>query len=523
MKEQLNDNNTNNDNNVNAANTEPAVNTGADMSDKTALSDKTDMGDKTALADKIKASFASRKFRGGAYATAVSAVVIVIIIILNVIITELDLKIDISKEGKYTLTDVTKNYVKDIKDDITIYYLAQTGQEDKTTSQIIEKYPQASGHIKVEYKDPLMYPNFASQYVDDKITSDSVLVVNKANNRAKYVDSSDMIVTEIDYQTYQSYQTGIDVEGQVTSAIQYVTTDDLPIMYTVTGHGETDLSSTVTTALGKINVTSKSINTLTTETIPEDCSLLLINAPQNDFSPDEVTMIKDYLGKGGDALIYTDYNSGNLENFGSLLNYYGVSVVSGIVVEGSRDHYMGQYINYLVPNIESHDITSSLKSAGTLVVAPQASGLQALDNARSTIETTPLLTTSDEAYSKTNVSSTNAEKEDGDIDGPFNLGLAVTETYNDAETKLVVYGSSLLIDESTVSTSSLGNLDLFLNSVNYVTDKKDTLAVRTVSTEQQYLNVTAAQANLWSVLIVVVLPVLVLASGGYVVLRRRKK
>jgi ABC-2 type transport system permease protein len=86
-----------------------------------------------------------------------------------------------------------------------------------------------------------------------------------------------------------------------------------------------------------------------------------------------------------------------------------------------------------------------------------------------------------------------------------------------------VYGSPVLIDESTVSVSSLGNLDLFLNTVNYVTDKKDTLSVRTVSTEQQYLNVTASKATLWSILIVGVLPILVLCSGGYVVLRRRKK
>lgn len=478
---------------------------------------------KTGFMDKMKTSFASRKFRGGAYATAISAVVIIIIVVLNIIVTELDLKIDISKDGKYTLTDVTKDYVKDIKDDITIYYLAQTGQEDKTATQIIEKYPQASGNIKVVYKDPVLNPNFASQYVDDQVSNGSVLVVNNTNNRVKYVDNSSMIVTQMDSQTYQTYQTGIDVEGQVTSAIQYVTTEDLPVMYTVTGHGETDIGTTITSALSKINVTSKSINTLTTQSIPEDCSLLLINAPQNDFSPDEVTMIKDYLSKGGDALIYTDFNANSLENFNSVLSYYGVSVVPGFVVEGSQDHYMGQYITNLVPNIEYHDITSSLTSANTLVVAPQSSGLQTLDTVRSTITTTPLLTTSEEAYSKTNINSTNASKEDGDIDGPFNLGVAITETYNEAETKLVVYGSPLLIDEGTVSVSSLGNLDLFLNSVNYVTDKKDTLAVRTVSTEQQYLNVTASEANLWTVLIVVVVPVLVLAAGGFVVLRRRKK
>lgn len=510
------------ENNTNVEDNVTEQNLAAD--NNAAETDNTTAGSKApGVADKIKASFSSRKFRGGAYATVVSAVVIVIVIILNVIISQLDLKVDVTKDSKYSLTSVTKDYAKKMKDDITIYYLVQTGQENKTTKQIIENYPEISKHIKVEYKDPVLYPNFAKKYVDDKVTNNSVLVVNNSNNRVKYVDSSSMVVTQMDYQTYQTYQTGIDVEGQVTSALQYVTTDNLPIMYTVTGHGETELSSTLTSALGKINVTSKSLNTLTTEKVPDDCSVLLINTPQKDFSADEVTMVKNYLSKGGHAIIYTNYLAGSLDNFSSLLNYYGVSVVPGFVVEGSRDHYMGQYVTDLIPSIESHDITSSLKAAGSYIIAPQSSGLKTLDSARSTIETTPLLTTSDEAYSKTDVSSSNAAKEKGDIDGPFNLGEAITEKYNDTEAKLVVYGSSLLIDEGTVSVNSFGNLDLFLNTVNFVTDKKDTLAVRTVSTEPQYLNVTAAKANLWSILIVVVLPVLVLASGGYVVLRRRKK
>lgn len=512
MKDQITDNNTN-----------ETIDNITENVTENVTDDKEAVRTKTSIADKIKASFTSRKFRGGAYATAVSAVVIIIILVLNIIVTELDLKVDISKEGTFTLTDVTKDYVKNIKDDITIYYLAQTGQEDKTTTEIIQKYPQLSGHIKVEYKDPVLYPSFAQKYYSDAITNNSVLVVNNSNDRAKYIPAGDMIVSEVDYNTYQSYQTGIDVEGQVTSALQYVTTEDLPVMYTVTGHGEAELGTTITTSLGKINVTSQSINTLTSESIPEDCSVLLINAPQKDYSPDEVTMIKDYLSKGGDALIYTDYNTSSLENFASLLDYYGVSQVTGLVVEGSRNHYMGQYMTYLVPDYSTHEITTDLKSDDTYVVAPLSSGLQTLDTARSTITTAPILVTSDEAYSKTDINSTNSSKEAGDIDGPFNLGIAVTETYNEAETKLVVYGSSALIDESMVSSSSLGNLDLFLNSVNYVTDKADTLAVRTVSTQQQYLNVTAAQANLWSVLMVIVLPVFVLGTGGFVVLRRRKK
>ncbi|WMJ89650.1 GldG family protein [Anaerocolumna sp. MB42-C2] len=478
---------------------------------------------KESITTKIKASFTSRKFKGGAYATTISAIVIIMILVVNIFVTELGLKIDVSKEGMYTLTDTTKDFVKELKDDITIYYIAQTGSEDKTFKEIVNKYDALSDKIKIEYKDPVLYPNFASDYTDEKLADNSVLVVNNVNKRAKYVANSDMYKTEIDYQTYQTNVTGIDVEGQITSALQYVTTKDLPVMYMVQGHGETAIGDTLASSFAKVNVTTNTLSTLTVKSIPDDCSILFINAPQKDYTKDEVAMIKDYLAKGGDAIILADYAAEGLDNFNSLMNYYGISFVKGIVLEKEQGYYMGQYVNNLVPSMKSHDITSSIISGKASIVAPSAIGIQVLDSKRSTTQIDPLLTTSDSAYSKIDVKSNTVEKQSGDIDGPFNLGVAITEKYNGVESKLVVLGSSLLIDESMMSYPSIGNLDLMLNSINFVADKESNLAIRTRSVTQQYLTMNAAQVNFWAIVIVVVIPVFVLAFGGYICIRRRKK
>ncbi len=495
----------------------------AEQNDPSQFDTDEEQEDRISFADRIKASFTSRKFKGGAYATAVSAIVIIMILVVNILVTELDLKIDVSKEGMYTLTDTTKDYVKDIRDNITIYYMVPTGSEDKTFTEIIEKYASLSNKIKVEYKDPVLYPNFASQYTDEKVNSNSLIVVNESNKRAKYVDNNDMYKTEIDYNTYQTNVTGIDVEGQVTSALQYVTTEDLPVMYTVSGHGEPDMGATLASSLTKANVTTKSLATLTVKSIPEDCSLLFINGPQKDYTEDEITMIKDYLAKGGDAIILVDYAAEGLDNFNSLMNYYGISFVNGIVLEGEQGYYMGQYVNNLVPSIKSHDITSSILSKQASVVMPGAIGIQALDSKRSTTQIDPLFTTSDSAYSKIDVSSNTVEKQDGDIDGPFNLGVAITEKYNEIESKIIVLGSALMVDEQMMSYPSIGNLDLMINSINFVSNKESSIAIRTRSVTQQYLTMNAAQVNFWAILIVVIIPVLVLAFGGYICIRRRKK
>ncbi len=478
---------------------------------------------KVSVAAKIKASFTSRKFRGGAYATVISAIVIIMILLVNVFVTELNLKIDVSKEGMYTLTDTTKDYVKGLKDDITIYYMVQTGSEDKTFTEIVDKYAALSKKIKVEHKDPVLYPNFASKYTDEKVNDNSVIVVNNANGRAKYVDNSNMYQTEIDPSTYQTNVTGIDAEGQITSALQYVTTEDLPIMYMVQGHGETAIGSTLASSLAKVNVTTNTLATLTVKSIPDDCSILFINGPQKDYTEDEVAMIKDYLAKGGDAIILVDYAAEGLDNFDSLMNYYGIGFANGIVLESEQGYYMGQYVNNLVPSIKSHDITSSIISKNASIVAPSAIGIQTLDTKRSTTQIDPLLTTSDSAYSKIDVSSDTVEKQDGDIAGPFNLGVAITEKYNDVESKLIVLGSSLMIDEQMMAYPSIGNLDLMLNSINFVSNKESNLAIRTRSVTQQYLTMNAAQVNFWAIVIVVIIPVFVLAFGGFVCVRRRKK
>lgn len=479
--------------------------------------------EKESLKEKIQKSFTSRKFIGGAYATVISAVVIIVVILVNIFATELNLKVDVSKEGMYTITDVTKNYVKGIKDDITIYYMAQTGNEDSTFTEVAEKYPNLSSHIKLEYKDPVLYPNFSTQYVKDTITDNSVIVVNNTNGRAKYVDNSDMLVTQIDYNTYTSNVTGVDIEGQITSALQYVTTENLPVMYMVNGHGETEIGTTLASSIAKANVTTNTISTLTTDSIPEDCSILLINGPTTDFSEDEVAMIKEYLTNGGNAIILADYRAQGLTNFNGLLNYYGVELVNGVVIEGDRNYYTGQYPNTLVPSLAYQDITSDLRTNKTAVIVPTASGIKALDSVRSTVTVTPLLTTSDSAYSKVDINSSTIEKESADIEGPFNLGVAITENYNDVETKLVVYGSAYIIDESFMSYPSIGNMDLFLNSINYMSTDQETLAVRTRSIEQAYLTLNAAQVNLLAPVFVAVIPVIILAIGGFVCVRRRKK
>lgn len=476
---------------------------------------------KLGFIDKIKNSFRSKKFKGGAYATTISSVVIALVIIVNLFATELDIKVDMTSDARYSLTDETISMLNQIGDKITIYFLAQAGTENETFKKIVENYEKVSDNISLVYKDPVQYPKFASQYVDDTIQEQSFIVVNETNGRAKYIDYEDMLLTEMNYETYQQSVTGIDVEGRVDAAIQYVTNEDLPMIYEIEGHGETALTTTVTDILSKANISSEKINTLTGNDIPEECDVLYINHPQSDYSEDELKLIAAYLEKGGDAIINLDYNTVDLPNFSAFITDYGIDIVPGIVLEGDSSHYNSNNITNLIPNVISNDFTSEFRNK-KFVIAPVATGLQIREDMDESVTANKILNTTDSAYSKTDMNSQTVEKEDGDIDGPFEIGLELVKGTDDTESRVVLY-SSYLFDETYLAETSIANQDLFINTINSLTEQENTLNIRTTSVSEETLVVTSAQANQMGVVTAALIPLIFIATGVVVTVQRRKR
>lgn len=469
----------------------------------------------------IKSSFSGRKFRSGMYVTILSLIVIVIVLVANLIVSKLDLKLDVSPQNYYTLSKDTKNLVKDLKDDVVIYYMAVTGHEDEQVQKIAEKYDSLSSHIKVIEKDPVLYPKFAKNYDVDKISENSFIVVNKKNNRSKYVAYNDMIIQELDQSTYQYNTTGIDVEGKLSSAIQYVTTSNLPVMYAVQGHEEIEVGETFKEALSKLNVKLKTLQTVTAKKIPKDCDILLINAPQKDLSDDELAIIKKYMAAGGNAVITADYKLKELKNFESLINYYGLEITDGIVIEDDSDMHLPNYPHYLIPNLADSDITKNAVDNKVYFIAPVTSGVKENDNYRSSLKLTALATTSDKAYSKVNVKSQTLSKEVGDIEGPFNVGMLATDTYKETTTKMVLFGSENTFNDELIK--SYGNYNILSGTVSYLSGNTTSLSIPTKSLAAKKVQLTQQSIIFWGALVVIIIPVIILVLGFVICYLRRRK
>ena len=463
--------------------------------------------EKKPLKQKIKDSMNKKYIKNGSYSVVISAVFVVIVLVVNMIVGSLPSKyteVDVSEQKLYSIGDDTKKFLKDLDKDVTIYQVVQSGSEDETIKKLLEKYEEGSDHIKVEQKDPVVNPKFTSEYTSDDVAANSLIVV--CGDRSKVVNYSSIYESSIDYNTYQSTTTGFDGEGQIDSAISYVTSEDLPV------------------DIQKANIDIKSLNLITEESVPDDAACLLINAPTSDISESEKDAIIDYLENGGKAMIFSDYTEESMDNFDAVLKNYGVERTEGIVIEGDSQHY-AQMPYYLVPTVNSTDAVSDFASKGYYVLMPYAQGIKKTDDVRDTVTINSLLTTSDSAYSKVDVNSGAIEKTDDDIDGLFDLGVSITETLDDdKETQIVYYTSSNLMDSQINQMVSGGNEQMIMSSLSWMcsSDETSTISVSSKNLQISYLTLTAYDVSFWKIMVMGIIPVVFLVMGFMVWLKRRK-
>lgn len=475
---------------------------------------------------KIVGTVSKKHIKNGSYSMIMTVVFAAAIVVINMIVGKIPSKytqIDVSDSGLYSIGDETKKALKELDKDVTIYQIAQSGYEDENISSLLKRYEDESKHIKVKVKDPVVNPKFVSDYTDEQVSSNSLII--ESGERSKVVNYSDMYESSLDYNTYSYQTTEFDGEGQITSAIGYVTSENLPVLYTLEGHGEKSLSADLKDNIEKANIDVQELNLLTEESVPEDADCLMIISPTTDISSAEKDAVLKYLENGGKAMIFSDYADAELKNFDAILENYGVKRAEGLVFEGDAQHYAMQMPYYLVPEVESTEASSEAAASDYLTLAPFAQGIQKLDDVRDTVNIESILTTSDSAYSKTNMNSSQIEKEEGDVDGPFDIGVSITESLADGkETQLVYYSTANIIDSQINQMVSGGNQQLVMESLKWLADTEESASVFIPSKSLQVasLSLTEYDASFWKIWVIGIIPGVFLVLGFVIWFKRRR-
>ena len=443
--------------------------------------------------------------------------------------------IDLTQEKLYTLTDESKERVKDIDKDVHIYFVGYT--DDNADLALAKQYKSANEKIVAEAVDAESRPDLVEKYGIQDTGSSGIIV--ECGDRSKVLTASDLV-------TYDSttYETISIAEEKLTSAIISVTTDNIPKVYFLEGYSDftLDYNMYYLNAYLQNEVTEvDTLNLLSTGNVPDDCDTLVITSPSQDFSNDAKTAIINYINRGGNILWLNAATavSADLPNVNEVLALYGVNPFEvGVIRETDSSRMVANSPDLVIPNLGYSKITEDIYSDGIILASPTKininnDGLESLN-----VVETDLATTSEGAYFRTNFNNTSSAVAEGEETGSFVVGAELEKTIKEANEEtgesavtstLIIYGENYFISDypftqdsqySAIQVSTY-NKDLLLNSLAYLSDREEDITARK-STGTVTYTATEQQDTIVRVIIFTI-PALIILAGLIVWQKRRRR
>lgn len=450
---------------------------------------------------------------------------IIITLLLNAILVTLNdrfsLEIDFTEDGIYELTDTTKELLDKLDSNVEMIMFTNGADSETVTmlKTVLGKYTQHSSKLSVSEIDVVKDPSALTAYQDvieaEKFTVGSLVL--KDEKKTEFVSSSNFVTTD-------GYS---NIERSVTSKlVNFVDGMSLSTITFTSGHGEAQASSTET-VLETDAYKIAALDTLTQEFPADKNSLVIINAPQNDFSAEEINKLDAYLDRGGNVMITFDPQIvTKLERLESYLaEDWGIIRSNNIVVD-QKQQLTGT--PYSILQFAEHDIVNPVKEESRYVVTSFANSLEIAPEVPQSVTVNEVLTTTQDA------TETNIESLYGGVEmpnartGKFNIMVAASrDNYimEDNETftgHLVVCGSEAMFN-SVILESRFANEDVFLNAVNWMKGSDSGISVRIKRMPGGTLAISQGHFWTWFVVLVVVIPLGLLISGLVIWLKRRYK
>ena len=470
--------------------------------------------------EKIKKIFQTRSFRNGSYSAGIIAIVIAIVVVFNMIIGQLPtnlLNFDLSENNLYEISDVSVEMLEKMDKDITITVLAELDAVDDRIETFVKKYAGLSDHIEVQWVDTVQHPSALQEY---NSSGNEIIVACEETGKSTNISFSSIITYDYSsYFTTGSYsESEFDAEGQLTSAVNYVTSEESAMIYRTSGHGESTFSTTATDLFTKNNIETTEINLSMKPEIPEDCDLLFLYAPTSDLTDDEKTIITNYLNDGGKVYVILGETQKDTPNLDAVLEAYNLKQVDGYIADTQRYYQGNYYAIFPVLSLASAGFSAGVENE--MVLLYNALGLEEVETSDDGVTMTPFLKTSTAGYAVT---------EESEVQGEYILGAVSTKAIDGTdeseeatkEARLTVLGSASMIDASIVdSFSNLDNMTVFMNSVTANFDEIENIAIEAKSLAIEYN--TPLHAGATSMILIIGIPLVFLLIGFVVWMRRRK-
>lgn len=465
------------------------------------------------------------------------AIILAFFIGVTVLMQKLDLTpIDLTEDKLFTLTDESKEQVKNIDKDINIYFVGYS--EDDSTLDLAKQYTKVNEKIKIEAVTATDRPDLAEKY---GIETDSEGIIVESGEQYKVLASSDLYT--YDHTTYESINVA---EEKLTAAIKSVSVEEKPKVYFLSGYSSFSLTSGMQYLnmylQNEVNEVS-TLDILSEGKVPDDCNTLVIASPEKDFDDIATNAITDYINKGGNVLWLNAaiaQSKDDFANVNKILAMYGVNPFEvGIIRETDSSKMVSNSPDLIMPEIQHADVTNKLyDSEGVIFI--NATKINTVDDETLdalNVTKTELIKTSENAYFRTNFKNSSNAAQEGEEQASFLVGAQFDKIISEeneetgekeVKSKLIIYGENYFASDYQLTQSTYTpmvvyrqNKDLVLNSIAYLSEREEDITVRKSTGSVTYT--ATEQENRIILAIITIVPLLIIVAGIVVWTKRRRK
>lgn len=497
-----------------------------------------------------------KKLKHGTMATVLTVVFIVVLVLVNIVATSVferfPLTIDMTSDDSYSISDETADYIKNVDKEVKITVLseekefASTSKYIRQSNEILKNIVKSNKNFSIKYIDLLSNPEVKSEYEDSLSEYDIIVESGKNHERTTLVHPQDLVKFSSDFEksfqqnmggtldsfieyyggmtAIQNYSAGVEsncAEQAFTSAILKVT-DANPVTVTLlTGRKELASLTYFKTLLNANGYTVNSIN-ITTQDIPKETNLIVMGAPSVDYTENEVEKVSSFLDNGGKLeknLLYIEsVQQPKTPNIDELLEEYGIKFRDEFVYDSDGENASNGYV---FMERASNNFMDDIKDDSLRLFTSVYTKPITIDyNNKEMLTCEPYIQTSDTGYT---MDSENKK---------LTSGVTVTgavgskATFNDGDTyysNLIALGSEFFLDDTVLQMSQYLNRQWILSIVNGVTGKSSGITIEPKTVEGGMFDLTNTQIKVLEWVFIVIIPVIVLAVGIIIWLRRKNR
>ncbi|MCP4725944.1 MAG: GldG family protein [bacterium] len=468
----------------------------------------------------IKASLKARFAQHLSNAIIASLLVLAILTMVNFVGSKRNYRHDFTEAKINTISPQTTRILENLEEEVAITSFFKSANATIIES-LIDEYEYFSDKIIFQNVDPDKKPGIAKNY---GVTKYETIVLESRGKTEK--------IEAFDYQ---------NAEQIMTNALIKVSREGKKVIYYLSGHGEHGFDDQDRLGFAKIkgmiieqNYDLMELNLARAKSIPDDCSLIIVNGPKTELFPVEVENINTYINGGGKVFFLVDPSpSPGLEDF---FDEWGVTIGNDLVIDASG---VGQLFGMgpsipLATDYGIHPITQGFNQntfyPGARSVTPKEQlpeGISIQYLVRTTQNSWGEVDYQQAAATEGSAEGIQVEFNDGrDLKGPVNIAVVITKEPDaaagadpDAQGAIVVFGDS---EFSSNAYADPRNSALFMNVLNWLAEEEDLVAIPPKSPTDRRVEMTAGQAKQIMYLTVFIIPAFFVVSGVMVFIRRRK-